>query len=616
MPLSRPMSNFDALFYQNPQPMWVYAVDSLLILEVNNAAIQRYGYTRDEFTGKSIEELRPCEDIPVLSGILKSMRNDVSVHKEVRHVTKDGAILTVEITSYAMQYEGADARMVQAQNIDARKAMQGKLQLTQSKLDRLLDSTSIGFYQLDNSLNITYWNNASEKLIGYNSSYVIGKNIWDVFPEAIHSDFQTYLEKAINERINVEFTEYFWPIQKWFFTNVYPGEDGILVHFRDVTHIKRAQEILLEKIDQLKEISFLNSHYIRKPVASLLGLTNLLHENIANPEEFKDIAQKIQVCSLELDKVIKKINKKVNDGDNLKDLAFEMEEFSFTDLVNEIIDDYKKNTFGHFPVLRAATDVCYYGNKHGIKIAIESLIDNAIKFSPDGGRILITLDMVNQNLVLSVQDYGIGMNARLINKVFLGFAKKEHSRKLGEGLAKVAEVTRRHHGNIWVESKPGKGSVFSIRFPLSNISAFRAGNKTDCTPYRDPGLDIAYVAEGKYLRLDWKGFHSLHTIRAGCLKLADVLLNYDCHLVLNDNTNVMGSWEDAAEWVGKECFPMLEKAGLRYLAWVYSPSTFSRLSADLVIEISKGDVVIQTFDDEQHAKKWLVEAGNVLESIP
>lgn len=608
------MNNFDTLFYQNPQPMWIYAVDNLIIVEVNNAAIQRYGYSREEFLGKSIKALRPHEDV---SATFKPQKNsdDVAVYKEVRHITKDCTILTVEITTYPIKYQDVDACLVQAQNIDARKAMQGKLQLTQSKLDRLLDSTNIGFYQLDNNLNITYWNNASEKLIGYTNSYVIGKNIWDVLPEAIHSDFQTNLEKAIAERVNMEFTEYFWPIQKWFFTNIYPGDDGILIHFRDVTHIKRAQEVLLEKIDQLKEISFLNSHYIRKPVASLLGLTNILHDNLAHPEEFKDIAQKIQVCSLELDKVIKKINKKVNDGDNLKELAFEMEEFSITGLVNEIIDDYKKRTFGHFPVFRSATDVSYYGNKHSIRVAIESLLDNAIKFSPDGGRILITLEMINQNLVLSVQDYGIGINARLIHKVFLSFAKKEHSRKLGEGLAKVAEVANRHHGNVWVESKPGKGSVFSIRFPLSNLSAFKAGAKTDCTPYRDPGLDIAYIAEGKYLQLNWKGFHSLHTIRAGCLKLADVLLNYDCHMVLNDNTNVMGSWEDAAEWVGKECFPMLENAGLKYFAWVYSPSTFSRLSADLVIETKKGDVVIQTFEDDEHARKWLEECGQVLQSI-
>ena len=335
------MNNLDALFYQNPQPMWVYAINSLLILEVNEAAIKRYGYSREEFIGKSTRDLRPVEDIHLLEEILNSKEPKDIYESEFRHVTKSGTVFHVEIQAYDIVYNDVPAKLIQAQCIEAKKDIQGKLQLTESKLNRLLDSTTIGFYQLDPNGNITYWNNAAEKLLGYNREYVLGKNIWDVFPEAVHSDFYTYIEKASAHKVNVEFTEYFWPIQRWFFTNAYPGEDGILVHFRDVTHIKLAQEILLEKIEQLKEISFLNSHYIRKPVASLLGLTNLIKENVIRPEEFKEIAEQVQACSYELDDVIKTINKKVNDGDGLKELAFEMAEFCINDLLKDVICDYK-----------------------------------------------------------------------------------------------------------------------------------------------------------------------------------------------------------------------------------------------------------------------------------
>ncbi|RYH57418.1 MAG: DUF692 family protein, partial [Alcaligenaceae bacterium] len=96
--------------------------------------------------------------------------------------------------------------------------------------------------------------------------------------------------------------------------------------------------------------------------------------------------------------------------------------------------------------------------------------------------------------------------------------------------------------------------------PLSNISAFKAGIKPDATAYRDMGLEITYNKEIQYIRLDWRGFQSLHTIKAGCYELVDVLQKYKCHMALNINTNVIGSWEDAAEWVGKDCFPMLERA--------------------------------------------------------
>ncbi|RYY34037.1 MAG: PAS domain-containing sensor histidine kinase [Sphingobacteriaceae bacterium] len=605
------MNEFNTLFYLNPQPIWVYDIETLRILEVNDAAIKRYGYTRDEFIGKNIKELRPHEDVPHLENVLSNENRqplfEVANYGEFRHRTNNGIIFHVEVISYVTTYNGRPARIVQTQNIDATKAIQGKLQLTQAKLDRLLDSTSIGFFQLDNNLNFTYWNNASEKLIGYTRDYVIGKNIWQVFPDIINSDFHTNIDKAVNERVNVEFTEYFWPIQKWFFSNAYPGEDGVLVHFRDVTHIKRSQEILLEKIDQLKEISFLNSHYIRKPVASLLGLTSLIKDEVIDAEEYREVAAQIQVCSLELDEVIKQINRKVKDGDNLSVLAYGMEEFSFKSLLKEVIADYSKTSLDHEIVLEDTYDVIYYGNMQGIRIAVECLLENAIKFSPGHNRIIITLDVINKNVVLAVQDFGIGINTSIVNKIFLGFAKKEMARELGEGLAKVAEVTRRHNGNIWVESKPGKGSTFSIRFPMSNLSAYKTGNICDYPAHTNPGLEIIYNKDAQYLRLNWRGFHSLHTVKAGCMRAIDALEKYHCHMILNDNTDVMGSWEDAVDWVSNEFFPAIEKAGLQYMAWVYSPSTFSRLSADLTIETIKANIVVKTFDNEEPAKHWLGE---------
>ncbi|RVT98176.1 PAS domain-containing sensor histidine kinase [Mucilaginibacter limnophilus] len=602
------MNDFNILFYSSPQPMWIYDTETLQILEVNDAAVKRYGYTREEFIGKSIKELRPPEDIVFLEQAIKNINispGEVASNGEFRHRTRDNVILNVELITYPLTFNGRQARLVQTQNIDAQKAMQGKLQLTQSKLDKLLDSTSIGFFQLDNNLNFTYWNNAAEKLIGYTREYVIGKNIWEVFPDIMNSDFHVNLEKAIYERVNVEFTDYFWPLQKWFFTNAYPGEDGVLVHFRDVTHIKRSQEALLEKIDQLKEVSFLNSHYIRKPVASLLGLTSLIKENLIGAEEFKVVAEQIQVCSLELDEVIKKINRKVNDGENLSEVAFAMEEFSFKGLLEDIIREYQSRTPYHDLVLQNDENVMYYGNKQGIKIAIESLLENAIKYSPEYSHVTVTLKVINQNIVLAVQDFGIGMDARFVNRIFLSFTKKELVRELGEGLAKVAEVTRRHNGSIWVESRQDKGSTFSIRFPMSNLSAFKTGSVCDYQMLTDPGVEIKYIEDGHYLHIAWRGFHSLHSIKAGCFKVIEALTKHNCIMVLNDNTKVMGSWEDAVDWVGNEFFLIMEKGGLKYLAWVYSSSTFSRLAADLTIDSIKADIIIKTFEDITPATQWL-----------
>jgi hypothetical protein len=73
------------------------------------------------------------------------------------------------------------------------------------------------------------------------------------------------------------------------------------------------------------------------------------------------------------------------------------------------------------------------------------------------------------------------------------------------------------------------------------------------------------------------GFHDLESVKQGCLTMWEMLKNNHCDRVVNDNTHVLGNWSEAAEWVGTVWFPMMEKAGLKYFAHVFSPSTFSQL---------------------------------------
>jgi PAS domain S-box-containing protein len=186
-------SGFDVLFYANPQPMWIYDVQSLQILEVNTAAVNKYGYSHDEFLTKTIEQLRPTEDVALLRELLPSITGHQTNTHELRHLSKNGEILFTEVISYSMTYNGVPARMVYARSIDERHELAGQLQLTQRRLLQILETTVIGFLQLGFDWKITYWNNAAESLIGYRREDVMGRNFWDVLPEIQHSDFYTHL---------------------------------------------------------------------------------------------------------------------------------------------------------------------------------------------------------------------------------------------------------------------------------------------------------------------------------------------------------------------------------------------------------------------------------------
>jgi PAS domain S-box-containing protein len=105
------------LFDSNPDPMWVFDQESLRILEVNEAALESYGYTRQEFLALTIADLRPEEDIPRLRASTQSLDQGLKRSGPWRHRRKSGEIIEVEISSHGMVHEGRAARLVVARDI-------------------------------------------------------------------------------------------------------------------------------------------------------------------------------------------------------------------------------------------------------------------------------------------------------------------------------------------------------------------------------------------------------------------------------------------------------------------------------------------------------------------
>ena len=111
---------FRKLFADNPQPMWVFDVETLRFLEVNEAAIKQYGYTREEFLSMSATDIRPPEDVPAFFETLHG-RPDLQNAGEWKHVLKDGRIITVQIAAHRMDLFGTHAVLSLLQDVTDRK---------------------------------------------------------------------------------------------------------------------------------------------------------------------------------------------------------------------------------------------------------------------------------------------------------------------------------------------------------------------------------------------------------------------------------------------------------------------------------------------------------------
>jgi PAS domain S-box-containing protein len=129
--LEKSEQRYRLLFDNNPQPMWVYDCETLAFLAVNNAAIRSYGYTREEFLGMTINDIRPAEDIPALLEDIRKANTALHTDGPWRHKKKDGTILVVEISVHPIKFGDRDARLAMVTDITERKKLEEQFQQAQ-----------------------------------------------------------------------------------------------------------------------------------------------------------------------------------------------------------------------------------------------------------------------------------------------------------------------------------------------------------------------------------------------------------------------------------------------------------------------------------------------------
>jgi PAS domain S-box-containing protein len=124
-------SRYRLLFEANPQPMWVFERASLAFLAVNHAAVTRYGYTREEFLGMTLRDIRPPEDVPAFLEHARHSPGTPHTDGPWRHRRKDGSILIVEIASHPIQFGDAAATLVMPIDITERTRLEEELRQSQ-----------------------------------------------------------------------------------------------------------------------------------------------------------------------------------------------------------------------------------------------------------------------------------------------------------------------------------------------------------------------------------------------------------------------------------------------------------------------------------------------------
>lgn len=153
------------IFQTNPNPMWIFVAGDYRILEVNDAAVSIYGYSREEFKHMTILELRPAEDI---SRVIERRKNDNNGYRSAgiwRHLKKDGSMMYVEVQTFGTEYKGQNVIVASIRDVTDKHLSEQALSQQQQLLSTIINSTDDLIWAVDTKLEFVAFNDAFKNAI-------------------------------------------------------------------------------------------------------------------------------------------------------------------------------------------------------------------------------------------------------------------------------------------------------------------------------------------------------------------------------------------------------------------------------------------------------------------
>jgi signal transduction histidine kinase len=219
------------------------------------------------------------------------------------------------------------------------------------------------------------------------------------------------------------------------------------------------------------EFVSMTSHELKTPVTSLKGFTNILQRRLTRQGDHQGLHYLSRI-----DAQLNKLTKLIIDLLDISRLqtgvlAFEKEWFSLDSLIEEIVENVQAATTTHAIAVEGSTGAQILGDKDRLGQVFINLLTNAVKYSPRADKVLVRLSREGNQALVSVQDFGIGIDEAYHQKIFERFYQVSDPEErtypgLGIGLYLSKEILDRHAGSITVTSRKGAGSTFVVALPI------------------------------------------------------------------------------------------------------------------------------------------------------
>jgi two-component system NtrC family sensor kinase len=249
-----------------------------------------------------------------------------------------------------------------------------------------------------------------------------------------------------------------------FYATLTPIPDvGRAVIMQDITHLKELDQMKTEFVSTV-------SHDLRSPLTSILGYAQMLKTVGTLNDKQQMFVERIMRGANQITELISDL---LDIGKIEAGLDMEMVPYDLAAMTGDTVEQFKgqatdknQKLMYHSPTVPAPV----LGNELRLRQVISNLVGNAIKYTPTGGEISATVQVENSTVLLSVQDNGIGIPPADLPYIFDQFyrVKTDETADIqgtGLGLSICKSIVEKHQGYIWVESEPGKGSIFRVSLP-------------------------------------------------------------------------------------------------------------------------------------------------------
>ncbi|GAB4150850.1 MAG: hypothetical protein Fur0037_19520 [Planctomycetota bacterium] len=345
-----------------------------------------------------------------------------------------------------------------------------------SRIMTIISNIMDGIVFADRDGNITLLNPVAEDLLGIKSFLVLGKPLagQEGRPEllrAITRDHARMSEvKECTQTVEVHHSEQDLLYVKLITTRVhdYRGQpSGILTVLKDVT--------AEYKTDQLKnQYLSIVAHELRTPLTGIKSFSTIMCKGVLGPltEQQHRVMESIREQSLRLEHQIDKL---INLGHlESDDYGLDKDVFRISDITSGLVAPFEQPARDRSIALTftcEAQDQTIHGDRADLRRAIQALIENAVKFTPDGGSVDVRIAPERDGVRFSVRDTGIGIDPRYHRRIFEKFFQVEdpltrHHGGAGLGLFVAAGIVEAHGDRIEVSSRLGQGAEFSFMLPV------------------------------------------------------------------------------------------------------------------------------------------------------